>query len=298
MRIGRLFNPAMDIFLVTANRTAAEISALCELRIRVRDCACYHSAKEEEFTKVYFHSSVNIIGKEIFCFTRFMMLQKLIAEQQLRFILFADADILLFPKIASRLQLDSTAQLHILVPGATYLSMWTAEFLARFVDFMIAFYQRPAAAVSADIRRFGANRKNPGDIKNFIAQFSDMYMLRAFTANSTVRVLLDHPNTSELVRGGVVELTASISLRVAFQNTSTCRESIEELLARFSWRRHRIAGIIISEPVHTRNNRLHPITSIHLQGVACKRMTALFAEAILPYADQTRAAHLLDRHFA
>ena len=286
VRIARLFNPLAKIILATENRTDAEMNLFCRFHISLRDCSCLRPPEEDAFKKVYIHSSINIFEKELFCFLRFFKLRQLVVQETLERVLFVDADIFLMSNILERLSLTPPWQLRIPFHSATYLSMWQAPAIALFVQFMIDFYSRPHSSVTMDIRKYGSSKftsKHP----RFVAQFSDMSMLKAFVSSGKVVAQVDYPNTHDVVHGGRIDITAAISMRVAFQNTSACREDFATFSQRFVWRSDMAQnGAKVQLPLASVGGQERPMIGIHMQGVQCKRLIRHFAEKICPIEQQ------------
>jgi hypothetical protein len=294
VRIAKLFNPHTPIVLATASRTAAEQELLCDLGVTLRACAHYmDTPAEENFTKVYRHSSVNLYGKELFCFVRFMMLQKLVREEGLTHIVFADADILLLSDALAELQLAEGMLLRALFYTTTYYSMWTPKALDAFVDFMLGFYlvgpHRTQADIEADIRKHGKQSRK-SDEPGFIAQFSDMQMFAAFQHANIVPNTVDFPNVHEAIRSHLFEFTAVISLRVAFSNPRICVEPWEQFLANFVWADRRIEALNLTlrEPL-PRPQSERSFLGVHFQSPPCKTLLHDFAHAIVPLETQLKA---------
>lgn len=295
-RIARLFNPSEPIYLITENRTSAEVGILLALRIIVRNCSCYFdSSNEVEFTRNYIHSSVNIFEKEKFCFTRFMMLQEFIRREQLSHVLFVDADILLMPNATIQLRpTNSTIKVRSLFAGGTYFSFWTEKGVSLFVDFMIGFYKRPREAIAGDLMKFGSNKFKSTDA-NFVAQFTDMHMFRAFEYNNSDIVQVDFPRIEPLIRADAVRFTTTIALRIGFRNQSTCKEDFSTFTARFLWENAEIGGVAVELPIpkptasSVYSGASNSFIALHFQGVFCKRLVTKFTARICPIAKQLHA---------
>eukprot|EP00048_Salpingoeca_helianthica_P018929 m.243592 g.243592 ORF g.243592 m.243592 type:complete len:365 (+) comp28074_c0_seq1:108-1202(+) len=301
VRIARLYNPTTKIILITASRTAAEQEVLCDLDISLRACAHFaDTPAEENFTKAYRHSSVNLYGKELFCFVRFMMLQKLIHEEHYDNVVFADADIFLFSDALAELKLEEGKFLRTMFYSNTYFSMWTPTAVDEFVKFMLHFYtlssNRTVADIEADIDKYGKHNHKSNE-PGFVAQFSDMQMFYAFQQLTTLPNTVDFVHMNEPIRARLMEFSAIISLRVAFGEAKICSPPTETFLNNFIWVNKTLApyNIDVREPL-PRPHSPRGFVGIHFQSPQCKLHTHGFATTVVPLATQLHAMNKAKKH--
>lgn len=322
IRIARLFNPHTTIFLMTAARSRMELEVLCLWRVKLRDCSAYNNTEEEgRFKQIYRHSSVNIYAKELFCFTRFMMVKKLVHDEALKQILFADADMMLTSNIFVELALNGSSHLRTIFRSTTYLSMWKTEGLDAFVEYMVFFYSRPMAEIEKDILKFGS-RSHTSTAPGFITQFSDMSLLRIFQERTRLPITIDFLNIPAVIQSKQLEYSTIISMRVAFRNPKICYVKVPELFVdtNFVWRPIDVGGMNVSIPctkqsavmpvsgggggtgggtggdtggdttttatVSANVDGRRPLIAVHFQGVACKSLMHAFAKKIVPLVTQ------------